>query len=110
MRVRLKPGEAKHYYDLSPAKTYVVLGIEADDLRIVNDQGRPYLYPPGIFEMVDPGEPGDWVSVLGESGERYAYPQEFSAPGFFEDYFDHVQDAVETFDRYIKRSTGRNSR
>lgn len=31
--------------DLSPGRPYVVLGIEADDLRILNDEGRPYLYP-----------------------------------------------------------------
>ena len=33
------------FRDLSPGRPYVVLGIEADDLRILNDEGRPYLYP-----------------------------------------------------------------
>lgn len=33
------------YPDLTPDQPYLVLGIEADDLRILNDQGRPFLYP-----------------------------------------------------------------
>ena len=33
--------EDLHYPDLTPEQPYVVLGIEADDLRILNDQGRP---------------------------------------------------------------------
>jgi len=49
------------YPDLTPHQKYVVIGIEADDLRILNDQGRPYLYPSRLFEVVDHHEPDDWV-------------------------------------------------
>ena len=31
------------YPDLTPDQPYLVLGIEADDFRILNDLGRPYL-------------------------------------------------------------------
>jgi hypothetical protein len=60
----------------------VVLGIEADDLRILNDQGRPYLYPADLFHWVDAREPADWVSAIGEDNERYAYPPPWNDRGF----------------------------
>ncbi|MFQ5858254.1 MAG: hypothetical protein ACE5LU_21840, partial [Anaerolineae bacterium] len=53
------------YPDLTPRQDYVVIGIEADDFRILNDQGRPYLYPNHLFDVVDPREPGDWVTEFG---------------------------------------------
>ncbi len=58
--------EAPDYPDLTPHQDYVVIGIEADDFRILNDQGRPYLYPADLFEVVDPREPADWVVEYGE--------------------------------------------
>jgi hypothetical protein len=85
------------YPDLTPGQPYVVLGIEADDLRILNDQGRPYLYPHEIFTIVDAREPEDWVTEHGEDNERYAYPPPLNSAGFFEDYFDGKPEAVATF-------------
>lgn len=66
----------------------MVFGIEADDLRLLNGAGRPFLYPPDIFAIVDPKEPNDWVTGFGEDHERYSYPPAFNKPGFFEDFFD----------------------
>jgi hypothetical protein len=91
------------YPDLAPDQPYVVLGIEADDLRILNDQGRPYLYPRDLFTVVDAHEPEDWVSELGEENERYAYPPPLNDCGFFEDYFDGKPEAVATFWRVMNR-------
>jgi len=56
------------YIDLTPHQSYAVIGIEADDYRILNDYGRPYLYPKDIFEIEDFHEPGDWVTEIGEEG------------------------------------------
>ena len=89
--------------DLTAGQPYVVIGIEADDLRILSDQGRPYLYPSPLFEVVDPREPGDWVAQVGEDGERYAYPPPLNAPGFFEDFFDGKRKAVTTFWRVLNQ-------
>jgi len=83
--------------DISQGQAYFVIGIEADDFRILNDAGKPYLYPADLFTVVDPTEPGDWVNEFGEDGERYAYPPELSRPGFFEDFFDHVPEATSIF-------------
>ncbi|HYX23237.1 MAG TPA: hypothetical protein VFC23_03720 [Thermoanaerobaculia bacterium] len=91
------------YPDLTPGQPYVVLGIEASDLRILNDQGRPYLYPGEIFTVVDPREPDDWVNEFGEDNERYAYPPPLNDCGFFEDYFDGKPEAVATFWRVMNR-------
>jgi hypothetical protein len=91
------------YPDLTPGQPYVVLGIEADDLRILNDQGRPYLYPHEIFNVVDAREPEDWVTENGEDNERYAYPPPLNSTGFFEDYFDGKPEAVATFWRVMNR-------
>ncbi|MEK7729995.1 MAG: hypothetical protein AAB354_16425 [candidate division KSB1 bacterium] len=76
------------YPDLTPRQNYVVIGIEADALRILNDQGRPYLYPVRLFDVVNPKEPEDWVTEFGEERERYAYPSPLNGVGFFEDFFD----------------------
>jgi hypothetical protein len=102
MIVKLRETDA-YYLDLTPDQPYMVLGIEADDLRILNDRGRPYLYPREIFNVVDAREPDDWVSELGEDRERYAYPPPLNDSGFFEDYFDGKPEAVATFWRVMNR-------
>ena len=70
------------YPDLTPNQHYVVIGIEADDFRILNDAGRPFLYDDSLFEVVDSTEPDDWITEIGEDGERYAYPLPLNAVGF----------------------------
>ena len=80
-----------------------MIGIEADDYRILNDQGRPYVYPRRLFEVVDPREPKDWVIERGDDGERYAYPSLLNAPGFFEDFFDAKKEAVAIFWQVVNR-------
>jgi hypothetical protein len=60
----------------------MVIGIEGDEFRILNDADRPYLYPPGIFTVLDNREPGDWVAEYGDDGERYAYPAPLNNPDF----------------------------
>lgn len=85
------------YPDLTAARPYLVIGIEADDFRILNDQGRPFLYPRRLFNVVDSREPEDWETEFGEDGERYAYPAPLNGAGFFEDFFDGQPDAVSAF-------------
>jgi hypothetical protein len=89
--------------DLSPDQLYVVIGIEANDYRILNNNGRPYLYPHEIFVVHDSHEPGDWISEIGEEGERYAYPPTLNSPGFFEDYFEGDEQTVSQFWRVLNQ-------
>jgi hypothetical protein len=102
MIVTLRQKTAR-YRDLTPGQPYLVIGVEGDEFRILNDAGRPYLYPPSLFRVVDPREPGDWVAEVGEDGERYAYPPEINGPGFFEDFFDGKPRAVKTFWRILNQ-------
>lgn len=53
MTIKLKNKNIENT-DLTPHQSYVVIGIEADDYRILNDYGHPYLYPKDIFEIVNP--------------------------------------------------------
>ncbi len=102
MIVKLKRRNSR-YGDLKPGQVYLVIGIEGNALRILNDAGRPYLYSPHLFEMVDSRVPDDWVSEFGEDGERYAYPTALNKPGFFEDFFDEKPKAVGTFWRIVNQ-------
>ncbi len=102
MIVKLK-NRNRRYRDLTPGQPYVVIGIEADEFRILNDAGRPFLYSPDLFSVVDDREPADWITEIGDDGERYAYPPPLSKPGFFEDFFDQKAKAVATFWRIVNR-------
>ena len=109
MIVKLKKKNAR-YRDLTFGQPYVVIGIEADELRILNDAGRPFLYPPGLFSLVDPREPVDWVTESGDDGERYSYPPPLNKSGFFEDFFDQKAKAVATFWRVVNQRLAASQR
>ena len=100
MIVKLKKRKTQ-YRDLTFGQPYLVIGIEADEFRILNDAGRPFLYSPTLFSLVDPREPGDWVTEFGDDGERYSYPRPLNKAGFFEDFFDQKAKAVATFWRVV---------
>jgi hypothetical protein len=96
MIVQLKKKNSR-YRDLTLGQPYAVIGIEADDYRILNDAGRPFLYPKTLFTKIDPEEPSDWLTEFGDDQERYSYPSALNKPGFFEDFFDEKPTAVATF-------------
>ena len=96
MIVKLKTQDPR-YPDLSVGQSYFVIGIEADDYRILDDSGRPCLYPAQLFTVVDSREPQDWVTEYGEDGERYSYPSQLNAPGFFEDVFERKPEQTAIF-------------
>ena len=96
MLVKLKRAKSE-YGDLTVGVKYTVLGIEAGDYRILNDRGRPFLYPAAEFSIADAHEPKDWIEEKGPKGERYAYPPAFNKVGFFEDYFAMKPAAMRTF-------------
>lgn len=102
MIVKLKKRNSR-YRDLRFGQSYVVIGIEADDLRILNDAGRPFLYPRSLFSVIDAQEPVDWVTEFGDDGERYSYPPPLNKSGFFEDFFDEKAKAVATFWRVVNQ-------
>ena len=109
MIVKLKKRNAR-YRDLTFGQPYVVIGIEADEFRILNDAGRPFLYPPDLFTLVDPREPSDWVTEFGDDEERYSYPPPMNRSGFFEDFFDEKAKAVATFWRVANQRLAASQR
>lgn len=96
MIVKLQKKYSK-YPELAAHKPYFIIGIEANDYRLLNDNGKPFLYPEKLFEIIDKKEPEDWISEYGDDGERYAYPPALNTIGFFEDFFDHKQEAIHLF-------------
>jgi hypothetical protein len=106
MIVKLKKKNPR-YPDLTFGQTYAVIGIEAGHLRVLNDAGRPFLYPPSLFSLVDPRKPGDWMTEVGADGERYSYPAPLNKSGFFEDFFDEKAKAVTAFWRVVNQRLDR---
>jgi hypothetical protein len=89
-------------HGVTAGKDYLVLGIEADDYRLLNDELEPVIYSSSLFEVVDSQEPSSWIHQVGSDGEHYAYPPELGEPGFFEDYHDGLPGAVMAFRRYLE--------
>ena len=96
MIVKLKSNTC-NYTDLSENQPYFVIGIEADDYRLLNDTGKPYLYPPEIFDVIDSSQPIDWITEFGDNGEQYSYPAPLNEIGFFEDLFDQQREKISIF-------------
>ena len=109
MIVKLKKTSTR-YRDLTFRQSYDVIGIEADHLRILNNAGRSFLYPPSLFSLVDSQESVDWITEFGGDGEQYSYPTPLNKPGFFEDFFDQKAKAVATFWRVVNRRLAASQR
>lgn len=97
MKVRYTKRLANEASHMTVGKEYTVIGIEADHYRLINDLDDPCLYEPSQCEIVDSVEPNFWASEIGEEGECYAYPPELNEVGFFEDYHDGIELAVDQF-------------
>ena len=85
---------------------YYVFGIEADLLRIVNDEGEPVLYDPEMFSVVDNTIPSDWIVTKDtdvEGSSTYAYPAPLNSAGFFEDFFEELAGAQAIFWRHVQQ-------
>jgi hypothetical protein len=94
---------------LTLEREYEVLGIEADDYRILNDPetwpygNDPVLFEPECFEITDHTVPAFWVCSTGVDGEQYCYPPEWNEVGFFEDYHERVESVRKQFWEDLKR-------
>jgi hypothetical protein len=86
---------------ISPNKAYHVIGFDDENFRIMNDLNEPVLYPKYLFNVIDSVLPTDWIKTSYDEGEYFVNPLELSEPGFYEDYFDGVPDAVEKFLSYL---------
>lgn len=92
------PGESPW---LTPGKTYLVLAIsivpEGVRYRIIADQpDTPALFPADQFEVVDGVLGSAWVFSIRAAGIEIG-PGRWSAPDFWERYFDGDPQAIEAF-------------
>lgn len=88
--------------NLTVGKVYDVIGVEGEYYRIINDSNEPILYTKELFEIIDSNIPSDWIETRFD-GEIFIEPMETSKPGFYEDYFDGIPYAIETYRRLLKR-------
>lgn len=95
--------DAVLHRDLTPGNVYRVIGLEADYIRLMSDEGLPYCYPSSLFTVVDDKWPNDWVVNRGEDGELYASPVSVAEPGFFEKFFDGDKEARITLRKRLQR-------
>lgn len=107
MKVKVKHNVHNHELDefdnqnLEPNKTYVVIGIDCDYYRIVNEIGEPILYPKNLFEVIDPLIPESWIREEYGPDEYYINPPELSKSGFYEDLFNNDSEAMRIFEKYL---------
>lgn len=95
---------SKNIHSLTLGKEYVVVGIEGNDYRVLNDHNEPTLFSPENFEVIDSQIPKDWVVLRYiEDGQEdlYANPPGLGECGFYEDYFDEKEYAIKRFQKYI---------
>lgn len=102
MKIKAKKLIHRHTVDglvnegLTADKEYLVIGIEGDSYRVLDDNEEPTLHDKKLFEIVDPSLPSEWIKTTFDE-ENYIEPPETSAPGFYEDYFDGVPYAIDIF-------------
>src|SRR5687768_16709003 len=88
---------------LSAGAVYDVVGLDSQNFRVIDDNDQPFLFRKGLFDVVDPSIPDDWVTeTLGD--EYYVDPPECAEKGFYEDYFYEVEAAVKRFEAFGERS------
>ena len=86
---------------------YVLIGIETDGYRIIDESGEPTWFPKAYFLEEEVLPPPEWIYRKYDEGEYEYVMQQFSEPGFFEDYADKVKEAVEAIDEF-KRNRMKN--
>lgn len=99
MKIKIKSGV--HVKSISPGIAYAVIGVDDIYYRVINDSEEPVLYKKDVFDVIDPHVPEHWIRRDYSDGEFYLNPPEFSEVGFFEDYFDGDQDALNKYNRYL---------
>ena len=96
-------GLANQALHLTPNKKYLVVGLDHDSFRVINDNQEPVIYDKNMFDVIESSLPTDWVWERFAKDEYYANPPEMSAPGFYEDWFDRMPASQLAFSKYLMR-------
>ena len=87
---------------LTKGNEYIVVGLDHECYRVLNDANEPILYPKECFSISESGIPNDWIRRKYPDGEYHIDPPECAQPGFYEDYFDGNEQARNTFNTAIQ--------
>lgn len=88
---------------LSVGKEYHVLSVNIDDglpikFQLIGDDGQtPAYHDANQFEIVTNNIPEGWVIDFVSKSHLRLSPKGWSKPGFWEDYFDGIPEAIELF-------------
>jgi hypothetical protein len=85
---------------------YVVLTLHIDpsghvQVRIVDNDKTPSVWPSEMFETTDETLPPNWVARLDPDGLLEFGPHEWLRKGFWEDYFDYVPEARAQYEHQL---------
>lgn len=88
---------------LTPGQEYVLVGLDQDSYRVINDNEEPVLYERAMFleQNFENRTPSEWVKHDYEDGEYTINPFELSVVGFYEDWFDGQPQAKEVLARFL---------
>jgi len=92
------------FWSLTQGKEYIVIGLDHDCFRVIDDKCEPILFPKGGFKLVDDSVPPDWVWQRESDDVYYADPPELARPGFYEQYFDGKPEIINQFNDYLRRA------
>ena len=93
---------SNEFWSLTPGLEYVVIGVDHESYRVVDDKGAPILFPREGFRVVDETIPQDWIWDRQSDDEYYGGPESLQTAGFYEDYFDGKPEAIEQFTQYLQ--------
>ena len=68
-------------------------------LRLIGEEVTPALFELEMFEVVSSRIPPTWVAASPKPGCLAFAPVEWSAPGFWESFFDGDPEAVSSFEQ-----------
>ena len=91
---------------LTPGQVYIVVGLDQEAYRVLNDNEEPILYEKSMFELDedDSNLPSSWIREDFGDGEYFINPPELSARGFYEDFFDGIPSANAMFKDYLSKN------
>jgi hypothetical protein len=95
-------GSKSHSLDIGGV--YVVLALSTTPerhilLRVVRSDGFiPALFDSRQFKTICSKIPSNWVATIDEAGHFKLTPERWLRPGFWEDYFNAMPEAVKEFE------------
>lgn len=88
-----------------------VLGIMTDgrgrvEFRVIEQTGRPAVWPAALFEMVDGAVPDGWEMTLGPDNSFTITYRAFARIGFWEEFFDGATEVEGEYISIVRELSG----